>query len=145
MAEERTFGLGTYCNYIIEEKQALETAVKQCKQAYINNTKLKGKTHWDSKCKQLGPYKPKQGNVAKAVGSRGGSRAAATFKMERFVIIVNGFQPLTIITKRSILNVAVSLDPPLGSFYSNLKDTKNDAKLFKAAKKLSKRCFKKAV
>ena len=25
--------------------------------------------------------------------TRGGSRAAATFKMERFVIIVNGFQP----------------------------------------------------
>ena len=38
-------------------------------------------------------------------GFRGGSRAAATFKMERFEIIVNGFQPLTIITKRSILNV----------------------------------------
>ena len=30
---------------------------------------------------------------------RGGSRTAATSKMERFVIIVNGFQPLTIITK----------------------------------------------
>ena len=29
---------------------------------------------------------------------RGGSRAAATSKMERLVIIVNGFQPLTIIT-----------------------------------------------
>ena len=45
---------------------------------------------------------------------RGRSRAAATFKMECFVIIVNGFQPLTIITKRSILDVAVALDPPLG-------------------------------
>ena len=44
---------------------------------------------------------------------RGGSRAAATSKMERFVIIVNGFQPLTIITKRSILDVAAVLDPPL--------------------------------
>ena len=43
-----------------------------------------------------------------------GSRTAATFKMERFVIIVNGFQPLTIITKRSILDVAAVLDPPLG-------------------------------
>ena len=32
---------------------------------------------------------------------RGGSRAAATSKMEYFVIIVNGFQPLNIITKRS--------------------------------------------
>ena len=44
---------------------------------------------------------------------RGGSRTAATSKMECFVIIVNGFQPLTIITKRSILNVAAVLDPPL--------------------------------
>ena len=44
---------------------------------------------------------------------RGGSRAAATSKMERLVIIVNGFQPLTIITQRSILDVAAALDPPL--------------------------------
>ena len=43
---------------------------------------------------------------------RGGSRAAATSKMERFVIIVNGFQPLTIIKKRSILDIAAVLDPP---------------------------------
>ena len=53
----------------------------------------------------------------------GGSRAAATSKMEPFVIIVNGFQPLTIITngfqlltivtKRSILAAAAALDPPL--------------------------------
>ena len=45
--------------------------------------------------------------------NRGESRAVATSKMERFVIIVNGFQPLTIITKRSILVDAVALDPPL--------------------------------
>ena len=45
--------------------------------------------------------------------TRGGSRAAATSKMECFVIIVNGFQPLTIITKHSILDVAAALDPPL--------------------------------
>ena len=44
---------------------------------------------------------------------RGGSKTAATSKMERFVIKVNGFQPLTIITKRSILDVAAVLDPPL--------------------------------
>ena len=44
---------------------------------------------------------------------RGRSRAAATSKMERFVIIVNDFQPLTIITKHSILDVAAVLDPPL--------------------------------
>ena len=44
---------------------------------------------------------------------RGGSRAAATYKMELFLIIVSGFQPLTIITKRSILDAAAVLDPPL--------------------------------
>ena len=30
---------------------------------------------------------------------RGGSRTAATSKMKHFVIVVNGFQPLTTITK----------------------------------------------
>ena len=44
---------------------------------------------------------------------RRGSRAAATFKMERFVIIASGFQPLTIMTRRAILDVAAALDPPL--------------------------------
>ena len=44
---------------------------------------------------------------------RGGSRTAATSKMEHFVIIVNGWKPLTVITKSSILNVAAVLDPPL--------------------------------
>ena len=33
--------------------------------------------------------------------------------MECFVIIINGFQPLTIITKRCIWDVAAALDPPL--------------------------------
>ena len=44
---------------------------------------------------------------------RGGSRTATTSETERFVIIVNGFQSLTIITKRSILDAAAVLDPPL--------------------------------
>ena len=44
---------------------------------------------------------------------RGKSRPAVTFKMERFVIIVNGWKQLTIITKRYILDVAAALDPPL--------------------------------
>ena len=44
---------------------------------------------------------------------RDGSRTAAASKMELFVIIVNGFQPLTIITKCSILDIAAVLDPPL--------------------------------
>ena len=39
--------------------------------------------------------------------------------MEHFVIIDNGFQPLTIITKRSILDVAAALDPPLTTNYKN--------------------------
>ena len=44
---------------------------------------------------------------------RGGSRTAATSKMERFVMIVNGWKLLTIITKRSTLDVLAVLDPPL--------------------------------
>ena len=39
---------------------------------------------------------------------RGGSRAPATSKMERFGIIVNAFQPLTIITKRSASDIAIN-------------------------------------
>ena len=45
--------------------------------------------------------------------NQGGSRTAVTSKMELFVIIVNGFQSLTIITKCSSLNVAAVLDPLL--------------------------------
>ena len=44
---------------------------------------------------------------------RGGSRTAARSKMECFVIIVNGWKPLNIITKHSILDLAAALDPPL--------------------------------
>ena len=44
---------------------------------------------------------------------RNGSRTAATSKMEHFVIIVNGWKLLTIITKNSILDFAAVLDPPL--------------------------------
>ena len=47
------------------------------------------------------------------VEARGESRTASTSKMERFVIIVKGFQPFTIITKGSILDVSAVLDPPL--------------------------------
>ena len=50
--------------------------------------------------------------MLKSLG-RGGSRAAATSKKERFVIIVNGLQLLTITLKCSILDVAAALDPPL--------------------------------
>ena len=44
---------------------------------------------------------------------RGESRAAATSMMERFVIIINGWKQLTIITKCSISDVAAALDPSL--------------------------------
>ena len=44
---------------------------------------------------------------------RDGCRTAATSKMKRFVTIVNGWKPLTIIKKRSVLDVAAVLDPPL--------------------------------
>ena len=56
---------------------------------------------------------PSQANVKANRMDRGGSRTAATSKMECFVIIVNGWKPLTIITKHSILDVAAALDPPL--------------------------------
>ena len=41
--------------------------------------------------------------------------------MELFVIIVNGFQPLTIIAKCSILDVAAVLDPPLNKVFLKIK------------------------
>ena len=53
---------------------------------------------------------------------RGGSRTATTSKMERFVIIVNDFKPLTVIAKRSILDVAAALDPPLSCYISHILD-----------------------
>ena len=48
---------------------------------------------------------------------------AGAFKVELFVIIVNGFQPLTIITKSSTLDVAAVLDPPLVRATGTNKDT----------------------
>ena len=64
---------------------------------------------------------------------RGGSSAAATSKIERFVIIVNGWKPLTIIKKRSILDVAAALDPLLAM---TLKCLKKNRLLEKAILKL---------
>ena len=52
-------------------------------------------------------------SLARYYVTRGESRTATTSKMERFAIKVNGFQPLTIITKRFILDVAVGLELPL--------------------------------
>ena len=44
---------------------------------------------------------------------RSGSRTTATSKVELFLIIFNGFQPLTIVTKSSTLDVAAVQDLPL--------------------------------
>ena len=60
---------------------------------------------------------------------RGGSRTGATSKMARFVIIVNGWKPLTIITRRSILDVAAVLDPPLLWDLSSQKKKKKKSEL----------------
>ena len=59
------------------------------------------------------------------VGIRCGSRIVEISKMEPFVIIVNGFQPLTIITKRSILDAAAVLYPSLGMIKPLQKIMKN--------------------
>ena len=53
------------------------------------------------------------------IDTRGRSRAAATSKTERFVI-VNGWKPVTIITKCSILDIAAALDPPLDTVISEI-------------------------
>ena len=58
--------------------------------------------------------------VKNKIRHRGGSRTAATSKMEDFVIIVNGFQPLTIITKNTILDVAAVLDPSVSCCFKSL-------------------------
>ena len=49
--------------------------------------------------------------------SRGESRTAATFKVELFVIVVNGWKPLTVITNSFTLDVAAVLNPLLVSSY----------------------------
>ena len=55
---------------------------------------------------------PKTHQISKKI-FRGGPKTAAKSKLEHFVIIVNGWKPLTIITKSSILIVAAVLDPQL--------------------------------
>ena len=49
----------------------------------------------------------------KLISIRGGSRTAATSKVELFVVIVNGWKSLTIIAMSSTLDVTAVLDPPL--------------------------------
>ena len=72
---------------------------------------------------------------------RDGSRTAGTSTIERFVIIVKCWKPLTIITKCSILDVAATLDPPLiisRNFAKNmlyLRDMANLTKIFEVKTK----------
>ena len=49
---------------------------------------------------------------------RGGSKTATTSNMMRLVTIINGWKPLTIITRYSILDVAAALDPPLAQVFA---------------------------
>ena len=60
-------------------------------------------------------------NNITGVNFRSESRTAATSKMESFVIIVNNFQPLTIMKEYSILDVSVVLDPPLNFMITSTK------------------------
>ena len=82
---------------------------------------------------------------------RGGSRTAATSKMERFVIIVNGLKLLTIIIKRSILDVATVLDQPLELLenlhvvHKKLSQSKSDAAPFDFKLKLGRSSVKRSV
>ena len=55
--------------------------------------------------------------------TRVGSRTAATSKMKDFEITVNGWKPLTIIIKSSILDVAAVLDPTLETLTMTITPT----------------------
>ena len=63
--------------------------------------------------KRYSTFVKKLNLMDKKLNFRGGSMTAVTSKVKRLVIIVNGFQPLTIITKRSILDVAAAFHPSL--------------------------------
>ena len=52
-------------------------------------------------------------------------KTAATSKMERFVMKANGWKPITVITKRSILEVAAVLDPSLAGVKESSHQMKN--------------------
>ena len=64
-------------------------------------------------------YTPYRGSdLLACIVSRGGSRTAATSKVELFVTIVNDWKLLTIIIKSSTLGVAAVLNPPLVNIFS---------------------------
>ena len=89
--------------------------------------------------------KPRRNSIER---HRGRSRTALTSKMERFAIIINGFQSLTIITKCSILDVTAALDPPLRQLGRwKREDVKSSSKVsdrkMKSSDKDTIRCFRK--
>ena len=87
---------------------------KTLRKAIMTRSRLKNEFDKNISAKNWNSYKNQRNFCLKLLcQTRGGSRTTATSKMEHFVIIINGFQPLTIITKRSILDVAAALDPPL--------------------------------
>ena len=49
------------------------------------------------------------------MNTRSGSRTTSASKIERFAIIVKGWKPLTVFTKRFILDVVAVLDLPLNT------------------------------
>ena len=69
-------------------------------------------------------------HIPVTIDARGGSRTAETSKVELFVIIVNGWKPLTIIIKSSPLGVAAVLDPPLDAPYILLRKKCSDCEYF---------------
>ena len=114
----------TVCDKLIAKVNNIETSAFVLKTKYdIDKSDLEKKIPDISRLVKKTNYNAKiieiEGKIpsisCSATTSRGGSRTAATSKMEHFVIINNGWQPLTIITKSSILDVAAVLDPPLTS------------------------------
>ena len=83
----------------------------------LNNQSIilqKGKwITWNFKWKSLSKQKENIKPQLQSIQTRGGTRTAATSKMEHFVIIVNGWKPVAIIPKSSILDVLAVIDPPL--------------------------------
>ena len=91
-------------NILLEKKKNIRTFI-----TFLNKSKLLLTYNYNLTifmCKTIGMFLLQN-------TTRGGSRTAATSKMEHFLITVNGFQPLIIITKCSILDIAAGLDPPL--------------------------------
>ena len=95
---------------------------KKCCKTYINevpNRKMNKviyghfKIFCDGVFSFKAKYKSEKGRII--VNTRGAYRTAATSKMEYFVIIVDGWKPLTFITKSSILDVATVPDLSLNT------------------------------